>query len=318
MAKLVEDARRVRAGEQPLLRPVRDPSPKETPLALKPTIFQRLYYYLKDQVQYTITNQTSEDDDEWVIAVARMIAELRTRTEAHETLAPINYVKLSIPTSLANVREIYSDRLTRACRRAGVKELKHHGNMLAAKAVLDLYDISGHDSDEDEPDQTSRITRVSNVFALDYSRTSFGVALLTNYLGLLHPEQGGNQYFSLGANSPLRHHNEYKYWMDIKAIIEESIKPLLAEEIDYLVLLGESAAHPAFLQMIKEVFHINPNVNPSDYAKSTEEHLYVAARGVARIARYGMRYGFEACIMPDHCPVLEEEETPKQKQHGEL
>jgi hypothetical protein len=42
-----------------------------------------------------------------------------------------------------------------------------------------------------------------------------------------------------------------------------------------------------------------------------QEALFASASQAAEVARFGMRTGYSACLVPDYCPMDEEEEEAK-------
>ena len=74
---------------------------------------------------------------------------------------------------------------------------------------------------------------------------------------------------------------------------------------DLIALHGTQATRLELLEIVRDVFRENDNIRPEDYLRSTDEHIYAAARGVARIAKQDMWDDFIYCIPLDHCSISE-------------
>ena len=263
------------------------------------TVVTRIFHYLQQVVgRYTSAKSvTPWHDDPWINAVAEMISQLKDKAESSLNFE-IDKVILSFPTYLVNARDQYIGHFRAACQLAGVQEFGRSG--IAARSVVQLYGIRGDGSDEEASGERPG-PEVNNVLFISYSSAGLEPSLLTGEFGVLFPNEAFPERLDLGANSALRKTNAFLYWKDVRGTIRRIIEPLTPDQIERLVLIGDRATDPEFLQVLAKVFEFNSMVKPKTYQMSPDEHLFAAARGAAAIARVGLSTNWKACIPSDAC-----------------
>ncbi len=274
-----------------------------------------LYRFLVQHIQRAVPSLRPKRPiytDPWITPIQGMLSEIKSAIQTVEHPITHNLVILSYPDFEADTGHIHLAILQIACEQAGLEEFAAV-SQLSSRAALGYYQIRDCD-DDDVPDPYCHglpEERIDTVLAINYNGVSLGTTLLTRWLGMLFPVRVG-EHFNHGADTLLRHDNPTKYWEEVKAFMEEAIKD---EKVDHLMLLGSHATDNDLLGAVREIFEVHgygttwqKYLAKFDTAGS-EEHLFAAARGAARVARNGMIDGFDACWVPETCPKPDDEDV---------
>lgn len=274
----------------------------------------KVIFGLKDRREDEIVTYPMED--EIVTPLTPMIVQLKERSETVQGY-PINSTVLSVPIFTHDLEHIDRGQFREPMRQAQL-EVPVISVANGATATCIAYEVdecaSGYLSDSHNPEASLKGSTC--LVFLEYSKAALRIALAPFELDVSNIEvERHTEFPEYGANSPLR---DAQYWQEVKNCIDEVIKPPTPDPITKVVLLGDSATDPLFVRAVQQVFESFPLVKPGDFIKDAEEHLYIAAQGVAALAREGMKHDWDACIPNPSCPQADDGEGNKHRWHQEL
>jgi hypothetical protein len=265
-------------------------------------------------------------DDPWIIAVAGMLAEIKSTVKARYGLT-YPFIVLSVPDFEADTGHIYKDRFELAAEHAGLELFLTV--TLASRSALGFYGIGDcYEEETDGPDSycPPPEERIDVVLSISYSEVSLGVTLLARWMagglwGTFWPQRL-SENLALGKGSPLRQQNPEKYWKDLKSVVEGSVKA--GESVDRVIFLGfeggdEEDELQRIVRDVVEKHKSDKGAPPVEGGTDTGsgESLFAVARGAAMVARRGMVDGFDTCIMPDSCEKDDGEEEKEKAEKNE-
>lgn len=155
------------------------------------------------------------------------------------------------------------------------------------------------------------------MLVINFNKASFGVTLLTRWLGMPEPAFV-SENTAHGAEASLRSSDPATYWDEIREYINTAIG---TEQVGFLLILGTDAYDPEPLQIIRAIFEEHDfdlslmeryDIDPSDssaVARLKADSLFAVARQVVKSARFGMETDFKACSVPDLCNRPDEEKA---------
>ncbi|KAL2802613.1 hypothetical protein BJX63DRAFT_414697 [Aspergillus granulosus] len=221
---------------------------------------------------------------------------------------PLKYhsVYLSIP-DIPYAGWRYNHYFKFLCSLAGLEML---GSSSASLHALQYNGVKNWYGPGDEPPPHIDFFYPHNMLTISYNAASLGVSLSTRDGGWVSTADRVNQSTRHGADNI---HAIVGYWDEVRALLLDVIGDAA---IDYVLIIGSHAREGDLLQVLQNVITGHGNIDPSvldryvqgpAFKENKEADLFASAGQAAVLARFGMQTGYEACLVPDHCPVDDED-----------